>query len=391
MTDHPRRLRELALIFLRLGCTSFGGPAAHIALMQREFVEKRDWLTRQQFLDLNGAVNLVPGPNSTELAMYIGQQRAGRAGLWVAGACFILPAVFIVLAIAAFYEKFGRLPAAEAILHGISPVVSAIIAQALWKFAATALKTAFPILIALLALVLHFYGVSELILIFGAALCGLLYGLARAPRGVKANPDATPDEISMPPKVQIPYILLGSASLLSNKVLGLFLVFLKIGSIIYGSGYVLLAFMQADLVDRLGWMGERELLDAVAVGQMTPGPVFTTATFVGYHIAGVPGAFAATLGIFLPSFLLVGLLSTIINRVEKSPLMRTFLDAVNAASLALMAAVTWELGKHALLPDGRLLPLAVGLFSVSLVLLFQTKINSAWLIGLGALVGWLCL
>jgi chromate transporter len=381
MSEHQQRLRELALIFLRLGFTSFGGPAAHIALMEREFVQKREWLSRQKFLDLNGAVNLIPGPNSTELAMYIGQMRAGRAGLWTAGACFILPAAFIVLAIAAFYEKYGRLPAGEAILRGIAPVVVAIVVVALWKFAGTALKGAFPIVIAGLALALSFFGINEVVLIFGTALLGLLYGFWKHPR--EKNHIKTPQAM--------PFLLLSTAPLFYNKTLGLFFVFLKIGSVIYGSGYVLLAFLQGDLVDNLGWLTQRELLDAVAVGQMTPGPVFTTATFVGYLVAGVPGAIMATLGIFLPSFLLVGLLSSIVKRAENSPLMRTFLDAVNAASLALMAAVTLELGRHALAPQNQISLIAIALFLVSLALLLKTKINSAWLIGVGALCGWLFL
>ncbi len=378
-----QKLRELAALFLRLGATSFGGPVAHIALMQQEFVERRGWLTHQQFLDLNGAVNLVPGPNSTELAMYIGQQRAGRAGLWVAGACFIGPAALIVLAIAWFYQEFGQLPAAEKLLRGVAPVVVAIVAQALYKFAKTALKGAFAILIAVAALVLHFINVGEVKLIFGAALIGLFFGWFKRPRAEKTTPDSMP-------KIQFP-LLIFTTPLAAGKVAGLFWVFLKIGSLIYGSGYVLLAFLQSELVDKLGWLTEKQLLDAVAVGQMTPGPVFTTATFIGYQIAGWMGALTATLGIFLPSFLLVGLLSMIIAKVNQSPILRPFLDAVNAASLALMAAVTIDLGRHALAPQNQVLPVAVVLFFASLAVLFTTKINSAWLIGGGALLGYFLL
>jgi chromate transporter len=381
MPERKERLRELASIFLRLGVTSFGGPVAHIALMRQEFVERREWLSQQQFLDLNGAVNLVPGPNSTELAMYIGQQRAGRAGLWVAGACFIIPAALIVLLIAWFYHKFEQLPAVEKLLQGVAPVVVAIVAQALWKFARTALKGAFPIAIALAALVLHFCHVTEAQLIFGAAAIGLLFGWLQQPRNTNQPPGST---------VQAPFpLLLSTAPMAMGKTAGLFWVFVKIGSVIYGSGYVLLAFLHTELVEKLAWISEKQLLDAVAVGQMTPGPVFTTATFIGFQVSGWAGALAATLGIFLPSFLLVGLLSMIIERVQQSPMLRTFLDAVNAASLALMAAVTVELGRHAIAPQDQILPLAVGLFGASIAVLFTTKINSAWLIGVGALLGYL--
>ncbi|HEY0074435.1 MAG TPA: chromate efflux transporter [Abditibacteriaceae bacterium] len=387
MSEQQQRLRELASIFLRLGATSFGGPIAHIALMQQEFVERRQWLSQQQFLDLNGAVNLIPGPNSTELAMYIGQQRAGRAGLWVAGLCFILPAACLVLAIAWFYQQYGQLPVVEKWLRGIAPVVVAIVAQALWKFAATALQSAFAIVIALTALALNYVGISEVTLIFSAALLGLAFGWLR--RNQKKTEAASPTEEK---HAQFPFLLVVSTTPFAlSKTWGLFWVFLKIGSVIYGSGYVLLAFLQAELVDKLGWLSQKQLLDAVAVGQMTPGPVFTTATFIGFQIGGLPGALAATAGIFLPSFLLVGLLSMIIERVQKSLMLRPFLDAVNAASLALMAAVTIELGRHALAPQGEVSLVAIVLAMASLVVLFTTRINSAWLILGGALLGYFLL
>jgi chromate transporter len=387
MSEQQQRLRELASIFLRLGATSFGGPIAHIALMQQEFVERRQWLSQQQFLDLNGAVNLIPGPNSTELAMYIGQQRAGRAGLWVAGLCFILPAACLVLAIACFYQQFGQLPVVEKWLRGIAPVVVAIVTQALWKFAVTALQSAFAIVIALCALALNYVGISEVVLIFSAALLGLVFGWAQ--RTHNKTEAASPVEEK---RAQFPFLLIVSTTPLAvSKTWGLFWVFLKIGSVIYGSGYVLLAFLQAELVDKLGWLSQKQLLDAVAVGQMTPGPVFTTATFIGFQIGGLPGALAATAGIFLPSFLLVGLLSMIIERVQKSPMLRPFLDAVNAASLALMAAVTIELGRHALAPQGEVSLVAIVIAVTSLVVLFTTRINSAWLILGGALLGYFLL
>lgn len=380
MPEHKHRLRELALIFLRLGATSFGGPAAHIALMEQEFVQKRGWLDRQHFLDLVGATNIIPGPNSTELAIYIGQQRAGRAGLWVAGACFIFPAVVIVLAIAWFYQRFGALPAVEAMLRGIAPVVVAIVAQALWKFADTALKTPLAIAVAVGALALQISGVPELAIIALAALAGLAFGFARR------KPAPCDDQST---KLSPAFFALAAPGLVANKVVGLFFVFLKIGSIIYGSGYVLLAYLRSDLVERLGWISDKQLLDAVAVGQMTTGPVFTTATFIGYNIAGLPGAFAATLGIFLPSFVFVGLLASLLDKVKTSPLLRAFLDSVNAASLALMAAVTWQLAKHALWPGDVLSLPALALALLALIALLRTKINSAWLILAGALCGFL--
>lgn len=383
--NQAQQLRELALIFLRLGCTSFGGPVAHIALMQQEFVERRGWLSHQQFLDLNGAVNLVPGPNSTELAMYIGQQRAGRAGLWTSGVCFIAPAAFLVLCIAWFYQQFGQLPAVEKLLRGVAPVVVAIVAQALYKFALTALKDAFPLMVAAFAVLFHFLGVSEVQLIFAAAFCGLVFGWLQN-RNKQGDSDAA-EKSDASSKVENQWPLLLGVSLTANKTLGLFLVFLKIGSLIYGSGYVLLAFLQAELVDKLGWLNEKQLLDAVAVGQMTPGPVFTTATFIGFQIGGWQGAVAATLGIFLPSFLLVGLLSLIIEKVNSSPMLRPFLDAVNAASLALMAAVTFELARHAFAPQNQISPVAIALCVASLLVLFTAKINSAWLMAVGALIG----
>jgi chromate transporter len=319
----------------------------------------------------------------------------------------------IVLAIAWFYQQFGRLPAVEAMLHGISPVVVAIVAQALWKFAGTALKTKLAIAVFAGAVALHIAGFSELGIITLAALIGLLLGWLNSkqhkrnmpppptscPEGARARGGESGTEgVSSPPlaggaasnsTTKLPVLLLVAApTVFSNKVAGLFLVFLKIGSVIYGSGYVLLAFLRADLVERLQWMSERQLLDAVAVGQMTPGPVFTTATFIGYHIAGVPGALAATLGIFIPSFVFVGLLAVLIEKVKHSPLLRSFLDAVNAASLALMAVVTWQLAVHALMPEKVFLPLSLVLALASLVVLFTTKINSAWLILVGALCGW---
>jgi len=388
-----KNLRELALLFLRLGATSFGGPAAHIALMEDEVVTRHKWLSRQQFLDLSGATNLIPGPNSTELAIHIGKHRAGWPGLIVAGAAFIFPAVLIVLALAWAYERYGSLPQMRWLLYGVQPVVIAIVAQALWKLARTALHGIFPIVVALVTITLIAAGINEVTVIALAAGVGLIAGwlTQRSKPQTEISPTTDDADPSPEPPTSLPaIILLGSPAVLAAPTLtGIFLVFLKIGSVIYGSGYVLLAFLRADLVERLHWLTDQQLVDAVAVGQMTPGPVFTTATFVGYQIAGVPGALAATVGIFLPSFLFVGFLSLIMERLRDSPMMRVFLDSVNAASLALMAVVTFELLRIAVIHDQRLDLFTVAIALGTLALLLLSRVNSAWLIAGGAVLGWL--
>jgi chromate transporter len=405
-------LRELALLFARLGCTAFGGPVAHIAMMQDEVVERRAWLTRQKFLDLVGATNLIPGPNSTELAMHIGALRGGVPGLMVAGLCFILPAVFIVLAIAVLYAHYGWLPAAQGLLRGVQPVVVAIVAHALYKFSGTAIKNRWTAFLALIAFALVFVprflgaSLSEISIIVLAAAVGLGAGFYLRARGtqVPASPPASLNEDDMEPPNHSTgkmggFLMMGLPGVgfttVAPTIAGLFWGFLKIGSVLYGSGYVLIAFLRADFVERLGWLTDRQLLDAVAVGQFTPGPVFTTATFIGYQIAGVGGALAATVGIFLPSFVFVGLLSPLLERLEGSPVLRGFLDAVNAASFALIAAVTLELAQGAVLPtlgQTALVPMAARvwpllLFGITLGCLLRTRVNSAWLIAGGALVG----
>jgi chromate transporter len=412
---NAKNLRELAALFTRLGFTAFGGPVAHIAMMQDEVVQRRGWLTRQKFLDLVGVTNLIPGPNSTELAMHIGALRGGAAGLVVAGACFILPAVFIVMLLAALYVQYGTLPSAQGTMLGIQPVVVAVIGHALWKFLGAAIKNRWTAFIALAALGLMFiprlggYKLSEIAIIVLAAVVGSVAGILQRPsdsagRGSNGShqneasddknvhtPDtAIADSPGTPPttpphKPSAAWLLLGAPAV-SPTVAGIFWIFLKIGSILYGSGYVLIAFLRADFVERLGWLTDRQLLDAVAVGQFTPGPVFTTATFIGYQIAGVSGAIAATVGIFLPSFLFVGLLSPLLQRFDKSPVMRSFLDTVNAASFALMAAVTLELANGALVQTASLV-WPILLFIGALICLFRTKLNSAWLIAAGAAVG----
>ncbi len=364
----------LALIFLRLGATSFGGPLAHIALMRGEFVERRGWLSDAEFLDLNGAVNLIPGPNSTELAMHIGHKRGGFVGALVAGFCFILPAMLMVIVLAALYAKYGTLPAARAILWGVQPVVVVIVMGALLKFVPAALKNPFTRALAALAIVGAVAGLSEVTLIFIAAAIGLALAFMQ-PR--------TPHE----PKVVAPSAAFLLVGLQGISLTGIFWTFAKMGALVYGSGYVLLAYLRAELVENLGWITDRQLLDAVAVGQVTPGPVFTTATFLGYQIGGLGGALLATAGIFGPSFAFVGLLALWMERTKDSPRARLFLDCVNAASFALMGVVTWQLARATLWAEASFdwRALLLGLVAVGLV--GKTRINPAWILVGAALVG----
>lgn len=366
-------LRELFQLFLRLGATAFGGPAAHTAMMEDEVVRRRKWLTHAEFLDLVGAVNLIPGPNSTELAIHIGHRRNGWRGLIVAGASFILPAMLIVMAIAWAYVRFGQLPQMQALLYGIKPAIIAVVLQALWRLSRTAIKTIPLGLLAAGSALAVFGGVNELLVLLLAGL--LAMGLRGEPEGKLRSllPLAVIQGAPAP-------AVLGAV-----KVFGLsplFLFFLKTGSVLFGSGYVLLAFLRADLVERWHWLTESQLLDAIAVGQVTPGPVFTTATFIGYILGGTPGALVATLGIFLPAFVFVAVSGPIVPRLRSSALAGAFLDGVNVASLALMLVVTAQLASTALL-DAWTAALALG--SAALLLRFQ--VNSAWLVLGGGLVG----
>ena len=376
------RLRELAVLFLRLGVTGFGGPAAHVALMEDEVVSRRGWLTREQFLDLMGATNLIPGPNSTEMAIHIGRLRAGVAGLIVAGACFILPSTLIVGAIAWAYVRYGSLPQTEALLYGIKPVIIAVVLQALLRLGKSALKTPLLVVAALVAVGLALGGVHELAVLFGVGgAVAVAGGLARR-RSTRttslllAGPALTPMTSSLG--------LLGVAAVGASAFsrLTLFLVFLKIGSVLFGSGYVLIAFLRGDLVQRLGWLTADQLLDAVAVGQVTPGPVFTTATFIGYILDGPLGATLATVGIFLPAFVFVAASAPLLPRLRRSRFFGAALDGVNVASLALMAAVTWQISRAAVIDA----PTAV-LFAVAAVCLIAYRINSTWLVLGSAVVG----
>lgn len=373
MTDaRNRRLAEVAWYYLRLGITAFGGPAAHIAMMHDETVVRRKWLTDQEFLDLLGATNLIPGPNSTEMAIHIGFRRAKWLGLLAGGVCFILPAMLIVLGLAWLYVRFGSLPQVGWLLYGVKPVVIAIILQALWSLARNALKSSFLGLVGASVLVAFLLGVNAVILLLASGLAAMLVANWRRRRG------------HLPAVMLLPVASAGALAALSTpfSLPLLFLTFLKIGSVLYGSGYVLLAFLRADFVVHLGWLTDRQLLDAVAVGQITPGPLFTTATFIGYLLGGVPGALLATLGIFLPSFLLVAVSNPLVPRMRNSPWVASLLDGVNVASLGLMAAVSVQLGVASLTD-----PVALLIGLASLVLLTRSKVNSTWLIAGGALVG----
>src|SRR5688572_19915797 len=346
-TSRKGALRELAWLFLKLGAIAFGGPAAHIAMMEDEVVRRRRWLPREEFLDLLGAANLIPGPNSTELAIHIGHRKAGWTGLLVAGSCFILPAAFIVTALAWAYVRYGSLPETTAILYGVKPVIIAIIIQALWGLGTTALKTRWLAMVGVTGMILGFLGVHELAIIFGG---GMVVGFARMLKAWRRRGGrhilAIIQGAPLPLFTQMTTTAGGAAA--SFGLWSLFLFFLKVGSVLFGSGYVLLAFLRADLVERWHWLTKEQLLDAIAVGQVTPGPVFTTATFIGYVLGGYPGAALATLGIFLPAFVFVALTGPIVRKARASPTFSSFLDGVVAGSLALMAVVTFELGRSSL-------------------------------------------
>lgn len=367
----PSELMQVVLYFLKLGSTAFGGPAAHIALMHDAVVMRKKWLSEQEFLDLNSATNLIPGPNSTELAIHVGYSGAGWRGLLAAGISFILPAMLIVMVLAWVYVEFGTTPQANALFYGIQPVIIVIIVQALWLLGRKAIKNMATAVVGAATVILYFFGINELLLLLLAGLVILLFENARNWRNISPT-------ILFPLPLALPLSLAPASFGLPL----LFLTFLKIGSVLYGSGYVLLAFLHEDFVQNLGWLTEKQLLDAIAIGQITPGPVFTTATFIGYILGGVPGALVATIGIFLPSFVFVALTHPFIPRLRQSKLFSGFLDGVNIASAGLMAGVSIQLGRAALMDLPTLL-----IAAVAASLLFRFKINPTWLIAGGALVG----
>lgn len=340
VVPRPRLLRELALLYVRLGTTAFGGPAAHIAMMEEEVVRRRGWLTHEQFLDLFGVVNLIPGPSSTQMAIQIGYRVAGWPGLLVGGLCFIFPAALLTLVLAWLYVKYGTLPQAAAVLYGVKAVMVAVVLQAIWNLARTAVKTKLLALIGVLAVLANAFGLNVLLVLFGA---GIIVVAGKKTAGLKSlRSKALALLIPQTPLVASTGTLGAAAPF---GLLSLFLFFLKVGAVLFGSGYVLLAFLRTDLVVKLRWLTDKQLLDAIAVGQLTPGPVFTTATFIGYLLGSVPGSVVATVGIFLPSFLFIAVIGPLVPRLRKSAVFGAFLDGVNVGALALMVVVTWHLGE----------------------------------------------
>ena len=381
-------LAQIAMLFLKLGTIGFGGPAAHIALMEDEVVHRRRWLTQAEFIDYVGAMNLIPGPNSTELAIAIGRDRAGWPGLIVAGVAFIAPAAVIVSLIAWAYVEYGRLPAAVALLTGVKPVIIAIVAHALWRLARTAVKNAWLLALAVGAVGAIAAGANELVVLLGAGLLAAAF----APRGSPASAAHASEkqgpggstETSGRTRHAVVMPALGAAALfpVGATLWQLFAIFLKIGSVLFGSGYVLLAFLRADFVERLGWLTEHQLLDAVVVGQVTPGPVFTTATFIGYVVAGIPGAIVATAGIFLPAFLLVAASGPLVPRIRRSLVAGAALDGVNVASVALMLVVTWQLGRSVFVDLVSILTAVI-----ALVVIATRRVGPTWVVLAAALIG----
>jgi chromate transporter len=356
MKHHLKIYREIMLVFLKLGLFAFGGPAAHIAMMEDELVTKRKWVTKEKFIDMLGFTNLIPGPNSTEMAILLGHARGGKKGLFIAGISFIFPAMMIVLGFAVIYKSYGNILYVASIFDAIKPVILAIVIQALFRLSKTTLSTFEAIVLFVIVLGLSILGISEIPLLFGSA--GLMYLYKRIQ---EKNLVAVVEPISL---------------------LTLFLIFLKIGSVLYGSGYVLLAFLRTEFVTNLGILTNSQLIDAVAVGQFTPGPVFTTATFIGYLLADLPGALLATVGIFAPSFLIIWLLHPLIDKMRASKHVKHLLNGVNAAAIALMAAVTIELG------IASITSILYGfIFAISAFLLIRFKVNATYLIASGGLIG----
>ncbi len=366
-----KQLAEVAKLFLKLGCIGFGGPAVHIAMMEEEVVRKRKWMSQEHFLDLVGATNLIPGPNSTEMTMHCGHERAGWQGLVVAGTCFILPAVIITGIFAWAYRQYGKLPQVEPFIYGIKPAIIAVIVALMFSLARKALKTTELGIIGILSAGLALYGINEIFILFGAGFLGILLYVLKSRKQTHNS--------------VFPLVLL-QVSTISSDVFNwnLFWIFCKIGAILYGSGYVLFAFLDAELVAK-GLLSKQELIDAIAVGQFTPGPVFSSATFIGWQIAGLPGAIAATIGIFLPSFFFVAFLNPLIPRLRKSKIMSAFLDTVNIVSVAIILAICVEM-IEASITDWKTIVLGIAGFIVAMRF---KKLNSAFVVLGGSLLGYL--
>ncbi|MGZ5219419.1 MAG: chromate efflux transporter [Chitinophagaceae bacterium] len=374
MTEQRTSLSELVKLFTKLGLVAFGGPAAHIAMMQHEVVTKRKWMSEQHFLDLIGATNLIPGPNSTEMAIHIGQEKAGWKGLLIAGACFILPAVLITGFIAWLYKQYGLLPQIRPFVYGINPVIIAVILAAIFPLAKTALKTVELFIIGLAALILSVLGFNEIYILFSAGLFSLMLAGIRSKK----------ENLHTNNIFSFTLLQVSGTTLISLTNLNLFFIFLKIGAILYGSGYVLFAFLDTELVAK-GLLSRQQLIDAIAVGQFTPGPVFSAVTFIGYQINDWSGAAIATIGIFLPAFIFVALLNPLVKKIRSSKLFSAFLDAVNIASVALIIAVCYKMGKETI-TDWRTIVIAV--LGILVTFGFR-KINSALIILGGSLLGYL--
>ncbi len=373
------RLRELAGLFAKLGLIAFGGPAAHIAMLEDEVVARRNWMTRQHFLDLVGATNLIPGPNSTEMMMHIGYERAGWKGLIVAGGSFIIPAVTLTALAAWFYVAYGSLPTVAPFLVGIKPAVLIIILGALWRLGKNSIKGWRLAVIAFLVAAGVLAGQSEIVCLLAGGVAGMLWLRSHGDTSDTAE-RWVPMLFLRPGTSQVLAATVAVTATVSLWKLGWF--FLKVGFVLYGSGYVLIAFLEGGLVQELGWITQAQLLDAVAIGQFTPGPVLSTATFIGFLIEGIPGAVVATLGIFLPAFLLVGMLNPLIPALRSSVWVSTFLDAVNASAVALMAAVSIEIGLQVLID-----PVSIAVALIAAVAVFRYRIGSVWIVLGGGFLG----
>lgn len=375
-----RRLLEIIRVFGKIGVTGFGGPAVTIAMMEEEIVHRRKWLSREYFLDMVGSTNLIPGPNATEIASHAGYLRAGWLGLILGGACFIIPAALFTLAYAWVYARYGALPAAEPFLNGIKPAVLAVIVGALWRMGRTAAKNWKLGAIGLAAMAASLVGVNEILALFAAGLLGMIW--LQAPHLHQRGSGGKVAGLALGP-----WLWAGATSAVSAAagptLWGLALFFVKIGAVMYGSGYVLVAFLEGGLVQELGWLTQPQLLDAIAAGQLTPGPLLSTATFIGYTLLGLPGAVVATIAVFLPSFLFVAILSPIVPKLRRSPWSGAFLDAINISALGLMGAVTVKLGVAALTSWQAWL-----IAALAAVAAVRFKLNSAWLVIGGAALGW---
>jgi chromate transporter len=363
-------LKEIAKLFLKLGIIGFGGPAAHIAMMRQEVVVKKKWLSEQHFLDLIGATSLIPGPNSTEMAIHIGREKGGWKGLVVAGICFIMPAVLITGVFAYFYKKYGQQPEVQVFLYGIKPAIIAIILAAIYPLAKKSIKTTQLGIIAVGALVLSLLKYNEIYILFGAGFLAFLYSKFKSGHTFSLIP--------------LTLVQFAKTTFITATNWNLFLIFLKIGAILYGSGYVLFAFLDTELVST-GLMSRATLVDAIAIGQFTPGPVFSSVTFIGFQLNGLQGAIVATIAIFIPSFLFVALLNPLVKKMRNSPSISVFLDAVNVASLAIIVAICREMGRDSIL-DWRTLLIAITSVAVTFG---YPKVNSAFIVIYGALAGYL--